>query len=419
MMGIKEKRNSDFFHSFVDILDDISIELQAQKSKTVLLITAVIFSVGALVGSIGISNNAAHQIDADLAASTIRTITVKYSPPSANSDAPQGEDSDFLPEASVNGERVFPSDTIEKIHAIETVDYVGMRLELSGVASQYVSRPLTQYSSDNTIVEAVSSEYFSAADLNISGNASVLDAPMPIAFIGVNLAEVMGIPITDDTRGLSLELNKVQYSIAGFVDDDGIAGKTLYIPYQRGLDIVGSDVQSTVFIKTALGAGTQVSNVVRYAIMPSAPERFTATQVISAEKARDSVATHMASQATFGGLFLLLLTTFLIANSMIVSVTARTTEIGVRRALGASRRTVATIFLGEGALVGLMGGLGGSALAVWVILVISTISGWSAHMVWAWILLGPLLGATIGILASAFPALRAAKIQPAIAVRNN
>ncbi|MBR5951108.1 MAG: ABC transporter permease [Actinomycetaceae bacterium] len=418
MLGIKEKK-SERLRSFVDILDDISIELQAQKSKTILLITAVIFSVGALVGSIGISNNAAHQIDADLAASTIRTITVKYSPPSANSNASKGEDSDFLPEATENEQRVFPSDTIEKIHAIETVDYVGMRLELSNIVSQYVSRPLTQYASDNTIVEAVTSEYFLAANLHTRGDTSILDTSMPIAFIGVNLAQTMGIPVTDDTRGLSLEVNKIQYSIAGYVDDDGIAGKTLYIPYQRGLDITGSDVQATVFIKTAIGAGTQVSNVVRYAVMPSAPERFTATQVISAEKARDSVATHMASQATFGGLFLLLLTTFLIANSMIVSVTARTTEIGVRRALGASRRTVALIFLGEGALVGLLGGLGGSALAVWVILTISTISGWSAHMVWLWILLGPVLGASIGVLASAFPALHAAKIQPAIAVRNN
>lgn len=420
MKGIKQRLNSEQLHSFVDILDDISIELRAQKSKTILLVTAVIFSVGALVGSIGISNNAAHQIDADLAASTIRTVTVSYSPPSAsNSDASADADAKPDPDSQQNGARVFPVDTIERIHSISTVDYVGMRLELSNTTSPYLARTLTGYSSENPIVEAVSSEYFAAADLPICGDAGILDSSMPVAFIGVNLAEVMGIPVSADTRGLSLELNEIQYSIAGFVDDDGTAGKTLYIPYQRGLDIVGNDIQSTVFIKTALGAGAQVSNVVRYAIMPNAPERFTATQVISAEGARDSVATHMASQATFGGLFLLLLTTFLIANSMIVSVTARTTEIGVRRALGASRRTVATIFLGEGALVGLMGGLGGSALAVWVILLVSAVSGWSAHMVWAWILLGPLLGTSIGILASAFPALRAAKIQPAIAVRNN
>lgn len=420
MKGIKQRLNSEQLHSFVDILDDISIELRAQKSKTILLVTAVIFSVGALVGSIGISNNAAHQIDADLAASTIRTVTVTYSPPSAsNSGASADIDPNSTQDSTQDGERVFPVDTVERIHSISTVDYVGMRLELSNVISPYLSRELTNYSTETPIVEAVTSEYFAAADLQVYGDASVLDSSMPVVFIGVNLAEAMGIPISADTRGLSLELNEVQYSIAGFVDDDGVAGKTLYIPYQRGLDIIGSDTQSTVFIKTSLGAGAQVSRVVRYAIMPNTPERFSATQVISAEKARDSVATHMASQATFGGLFLLLLTTFLIANSMIVSVTARTTEIGVRRALGASRRAVAAVFLGEGALVGLLGGLGGSALAVWVILLISIISGWSAHMVWVWILLAPVLGMSIGILASVLPALRAAKIQPAIAVRNN
>lgn len=104
---------------------------------------------------------------------------------------------------------------------------------------------------------------------------------------------------------------------------------------------------------------------------------------------------------------------------MIVSVTARTTEIGVRRALGSSRGRVAAVFWVEGAVTGALGGLVGSAVAAVIIVGVSAISGWTAVLNIGWILLGPLLGAAVGIVASAYPAARASLIHPAIAVRSN
>ena len=238
MVGIKKRISSPRFLSAVDILDDISIEMQAQKAKTLLLITAVLFSVGALVGSIGISKNAAHQIDADLAASTIRTITVSYLNTSTHETgaANSGDDNSVDEQNETNmgapseGEFVFPANTLER--AISTVEYAGMRLELTSITSTQIERPLVHYSNDNPIIEAVSAEYFSAADIRTRGNLSLLDSSLPVAVLGVHLAETMGIPVTSDTRGLTININGVHYSIIGFVDDNGIAGKTLYIPYQ-------------------------------------------------------------------------------------------------------------------------------------------------------------------------------------------
>ena len=110
---------------------------------------------------------------------------------------------------------------------------------------------------------------------------------------------------------------------------------------------------------------------------------------------------------------------FLITNSMVVSVTSRTTEIGIRRALGASRSAIAITFLVEGALVGFLGGLAGSVLSALVVLVVSAFSGWSAFLSAVWLAGGPLLGTVVGVLASVYPAARAARVQPAIAVRSN
>lgn len=65
-----------------------------------------------------------------------------------------------------------------------------------------------------------------------------------------------------------------------------------------------------------------------------------------------------------------------IANVMVISVLERRAEIGLRRALGATRRHVATQFLGEALLLSLIGGVGGVALGVLATSVYSSIKGW-------------------------------------------
>lgn len=119
------------------------------------------------------------------------------------------------------------------------------------------------------------------------------------------------------------------------------------------------------------------------------------------------------------GALLLVLTILLIANAMIVSVMSRTAEIGVRRALGASRSAVASLFLIEGGAVGFLGGLTGSALAVVSLLAVSLVHEWSAVMNPVVIGLGPLVGVVAGLVSSLYPAFRAAGIEPALAVRSD
>lgn len=66
-----------------------------------------------------------------------------------------------------------------------------------------------------------------------------------------------------------------------------------------------------------------------------------------------------------------------------------------------------------------LGGLGGSTIASWVIVAAAAASSWTAHLNLVMILSGPLLGGLVGLIASAYPAIRASYIQPAIAVRAN
>lgn len=208
------------------------------------------------------------------------------------------------------------------------------------------------------------------------------------------------------------------YSVAGFLPGKPLEND-IVLPLKTAFHLAHGDRRSEILIRSKIGAGSQVSNVARVALMPNTPEKLSVSQVVSVDSIRENVSGQLAQQAAWVGAFLIVLTVLLIANSMIVSVTARTTEIGVRRALGSSRGRVAAVFWVEGAVTGALGGLVGSAVAAVIIVGVSAISGWTAVLNIGWILLGPLLGAAVGIVASAYPAARASLIHPAIAVRSN
>lgn len=132
---------------------------------------------------------------------------------------------------------------------------------------------------------------------------------------------------------------------------------------------------------------------------------------------RTGVSTQLDRLAAGTGALLLALTVLLIGNAMVVSVMSRTGEIGLRRAIGASRARVAAMFWTEGALSGLVGGLTGSALAAVAVVVVAAVNGWTAAVSPVVVVLGPAIGVAAGVLSSLYPALRAAAVEPAQAVR--
>ena len=106
-----------------------------------------------------------------------------------------------------------------------------------------------------------------------------------------------------------------------------------------------------------------------------------------------------------------------IANVTLVSVLERVGEIGLRRALGASRRHIASQFLLESTAMGLAGGVIGASLGIFVIVGVSAMQTWTPVLD-AWIPLGaPLLGALIGLLSGTYPSIRAASLEPVEALR--
>ncbi len=106
-----------------------------------------------------------------------------------------------------------------------------------------------------------------------------------------------------------------------------------------------------------------------------------------------------------------------IANIMVISVLERRGEIGLRRALGATRRHVAAQFLAESALLALIGGAAGLAFGAGATLLYAEIKGVPFVVPSYALLAAPVAGVLIGTLAGLYPAARAARLSPTEALR--
>ena len=107
-----------------------------------------------------------------------------------------------------------------------------------------------------------------------------------------------------------------------------------------------------------------------------------------------------------------------IANVTLVSVIERTGEIGLRRALGASRRHIAQQFLSESVTIGFVGGVLGASIGTFVVTGVASYQTWIPVLDPLVPLAAPLVGGLVGLISGTYPALRAARLAPVDALRS-
>jgi putative ABC transport system permease protein len=107
-----------------------------------------------------------------------------------------------------------------------------------------------------------------------------------------------------------------------------------------------------------------------------------------------------------------------IMNIMLASVTERTREIGIRRAIGAKRRQIIHQFLVETVVLSTTGGIIGLGIGALIPRLITHFSGMTTILTWKGIFLPLLISMTVGILFGLYPAIHAAQVDPIVALRH-
>jgi putative ABC transport system permease protein len=174
---------------------------------------------------------------------------------------------------------------------------------------------------------------------------------------------------------------------------------------------------STIYVRSQTSQVSAVQSVLAATANPENPSQVNVSQPSAALTARAD------AQGAFNGLFLglgavaLLVGAVGVANIMIISVLERRSEIGLRRALGATKAQIRTQFLAEAILLGLAGGAIGVATGALATLIYAHTKQWAVVIpteAWA----GGLAAAiTIGAIAGLLPAIRAARLSPTEALR--
>ncbi len=244
-------------------------------------------------------------------------------------------------------------------------------------------------------------------------------ARYPAVVLGAAAATALGIDRADGS--IQLWLGDHQFAVVGILDPVALApelDRSALVGFavaERLLRANGAPVE--IYVRTDPTSVAAVESVLAATADPAAP------QDVSIANPSDALVARADASAAFQSLFLalggvaLLVGGIGIANVMVIAVLERRGEIGLRRALGATRRHVASQFVAEAALLAALGGIAGSLLGAFASTVYASTRHWSAVVpLWA---LGAAsaLALVVGAVAGLYPALRATRLSPSEALR--
>jgi len=256
-------------------------------------------------------------------------------------------------------------------------------------------------------------------------------ARLRLAVLGADAAANLGFVTPESAVGDTVRVGGEQFEVIGVLKAKGAAfgfGQTdnlVVIPFETGrFRFFGTPYLNSLFVTAASEeavpqAMVEMTQILRKAhrIRPDRPDDF---RIRSSE---EFLSTLSETTRTFTLLLAgiasvsLLVGGIGIMNIMLVAVTERTREIGIRKALGASRRVILGQFLAESVVLCIAGGLLGAMVGIGSAVLFRTAMGWTTVVGPASVLIAVLFAGAVGVLFGVWPASRAAGLDPIEALR--
>jgi ABC-type antimicrobial peptide transport system permease subunit len=394
-----------------DLLNEALSGLFARPGRMILTVLGVVIGLTALVATLGLTRTAGNRIISqfDRLAATELFISARPGRMTGIVDS-----------------KAIPWDAPTRLRRLNGVAAAGTMSEVDVgnalVSSSPVKNPLSQ-SALKLAVYAASPELFRAVKAALetgrlpdAGHSNRADR---VAVLGSDAASRLGISGLKQLPAVSI--GDHLYLVTGILRD--VARKpellgSVIIPEGTAQKFFGLAGPGTVVVETKIGAAYLIADQAPSALRPDDPRVLKVEVPQEPKRVRDEVQTDLDLMFLLLGGLSLFVGALGIANVTLVGVMERTGEIGLRRAIGATRGHVAAQFLLESALMGIIGGVIGASFGVLIVVAVA------AYQVWTPVLdplapfLAPIVGGGIGLLSGTYPALRAARLEPAEAVRH-
>ncbi|WP_351228187.1 ABC transporter permease [Streptomyces sp. NPDC002133] len=393
-----------------DLWSEALAGVLARPVRSALTTLGTVLGIGTLVITIGVASTAANQIVGRFDALTATSVSVTVPSPRPGSDDPPLVDWSGVGAV----ERLAGVVSAEALAGSDGTANVQVRANDVVAPGELTSQTLAVVAAGPNLPAAVrgtmvTGRFYDAGDIARHDRVAVL---------GDQAARLLGIGDVRDApavffQGQSFTVIGV---LGGFQREHRLSTSVI-LPPTTAADRMGLANVTQVLVNTSLGAAGQVARQAPIALSPGHEDGLTVVSPPDLSKARKGV------QGDVNGLFLVLGLVSLIvgaigiANVTLVTVMERIGEIGLRRALGASRRQVAGQFLAESTTIGLLGGVIGAALGIVVVVCVAGVKEWTPVLDLRLALGAPVAGALVGLLAGLYPSLRAARMEPVDALR--
>lgn len=391
-----------------DLFSESLAGLFARPGRMVLTIMGTVIGLAALVATLGLSRTANNRIVGRFDELAATEIVVSASP-----------------SAIVPGVQVIPWDAPARLKRLAGVAEVGSLSTVDVGAVTATTSPIKDPSRQtrfNLTVKAASPGLFAAVRADLASGRLLDDGHSAradrVAILGPTAAERLGIVSVERLPAVQIgdDIFLVIGILHGVERQPDLLG-AIIIPEGTARDLYRLVGPEVVVIEGAIGATTLIAQQAPIALRPDTNRALRVAFPPEPTRVRDGVQSDLDVLFVMLGGVSLLVGAIGIANVTLVSVIERTGEIGLRRAIGASRRHIASQFLLESSALGLIGGIIGACVGTLVVIAVAAQQQWTPVLDPSLPLVAPAIGTLTGLVSGTYPALRASRLEPVEALR--
>ncbi|HCF55091.1 MAG TPA: macrolide ABC transporter permease [Bacillus sp. (in: Bacteria)] len=397
----------------MSLLDSIKIALSsilAHKLRSALTMLGIIIGVGSIITVVAIGQGGEAALKSQFVGSGNQTIPIHYSP---DINDPFGMD---MPEApKITEEDIFEIKKIPEIAHIVTTNSSMESLDIED-------------KKEMVNITGLDNEYFTVNKVKVLKGRSLLESDVDQGNNVVMISKQMEDKVFKDVNpvGKIIEMKGQPMQIIGVYKSDnefmGMGSSEALIPISLWPILYGKDEIQNISVQAKNvddleNAGKKATDVLNSRKPSDATGKY---EVMNLKEIQEGISKMTGIMTMIiGGIagISLVVGGIGVMNIMLVSVTERTREIGVRKALGATRGKILLQFLIEAVMLTLLGGLIGIGLGYGGAYIVSTFAKWPPLVSWEVVVGGVLFSMTLGIIFGLIPANKAAKLDPIEALR--